>query len=104
MVEVTSSPIEIVIFPVATVIDVANEYDVVELGNFLSLDVAVEFVKLYKVPSAFVRVNVDAKSAPCSIDMLTTGTDIEKFYFLVLVVNVTFKYIAHETKKCFNLK
>jgi len=79
MVEVTSSPIEIVIFPVATVIDVANEYDVVELGNFLSLDVAVEFVKLYKVPSAFVRVNVDAKSAPCSIDILTTGTAIGGF-------------------------
>lgn len=79
MVEVTSSAIDRVIFPVATVIDVANEYDVVELGNFLSLAVAEEFVRLYEVPSAFVRVNVDAKSAPCSIDILTTGTDIGNF-------------------------
>jgi hypothetical protein len=66
---------------VLTVIEVLKEYDVSDSGNFLSLATAEVFKRLYALPSEFVIVNVEAKSAPCSIVILTAGTAIFSFKF-----------------------
>jgi hypothetical protein len=51
----------------------------VDSGNFLIFATALAPTNEYTEPFAFVIVNEDAKSAPCSIVILTAGTAIVVF-------------------------